>query len=64
LFLPDFDEAGATAWVKWKRQYPYIHQILATKAKSAGDDFLKGVNLKEWIKQAIAKIDANIIKAA
>ncbi len=64
LFLPDYDEAGATAWVKWKRQYPYIHQILATKGKSAGDDFSEGVNLKEWIKQAIAKIDASIIKAA
>lgn len=64
LFLPDFDEADATAWVKWKRQYPYIHQILAVKGKSAGDDFLKGINLKEWIKQAIAQIGANTIKAA
>ena len=64
LFLPDFDEAGATAWVKWKRNYPYIHQVLTPKAKSAGDAFLEGVNLKEWIKQAIAKIGVNTIKAA
>lgn len=64
LFLPDFDEAGATAWVKWKRQYPCIHQILTDRGKSAGDAFLEGVNLKEWIKQAIAKIGANTLKAA
>lgn len=64
LFLPDFDEAGATAWVRWKRQYPYIHQILAIKGKSAGDAFLEGINLKEWIKQTIAEIDVNTIKAA
>jgi len=64
LFLPDFDEAGATAWIKWKRQYPYIHQVLTGRGKSGGDAFLEGVNLKEWIKQAIAKIDVNTIKAA
>jgi hypothetical protein len=64
LFLPDFDAAGATAWVRWKRQYPYIHHILTDRGKSAGDAFLEGVNLKEWIKQAIAQIEANNIKAA
>jgi DNA primase len=36
FFLPDFDAAGATAWVKWKRLYPYIHQVLTERGKSAG----------------------------
>jgi hypothetical protein len=63
-FLRDFDEAGSTALAKWKRNCPYIHQILALKGKSPGDTFLDGINLKDWIKQTIAKIDVNTIKTA
>lgn len=49
LFLPDFDEAGAIAWVKWKKKFPRIHRVLTPLEKSAGDAFLAGVNLREWI---------------
>ncbi|MEI8300348.1 MAG: primase-helicase zinc-binding domain-containing protein [Chlamydiota bacterium] len=54
LFLPDFDQAGALAWVKWKRQFPKIHRILTPKGKSAGDAFIEGINLREWIEGEIA----------
>jgi DNA primase len=49
LFLPDFDEAGALAWVKWKKRYSQIHRILSPIGKSAGDAFLEGINLRDWI---------------
>lgn len=53
LFLPDFDQAGALAWIKWKRQFPKIHRILTPKGKSAGDAFIEGINLREWIEGEI-----------
>lgn len=53
LFLPDFDQAGALAWLKWKRQFPKIHRILTSKGKSAGDAFIEGINLREWIEGEI-----------
>lgn len=53
LFLPDYDAAGALAWVKWKRLFPRIHRILTPKGKAAGDAFIEGVNLREWIEGEI-----------
>ena len=53
LFLPDFDQAGAVAWVKWKRLFPRIHRILTPTGKSAGDAFIEGINLREWIESEI-----------
>lgn len=53
LFLPDYDAAGALAWVKWKRLFPGIHRILTPKGKAAGDAFIEGVNLREWIEAGI-----------
>lgn len=53
LFLPDFDQAGALAWVKWKRQFPKIHRILTPKGKSAGDALIEGINLRQWIEGEI-----------
>ena len=49
LFLPDFDQAGALAWVKWKRQFPSIRRMITPTGKSAGDAFIEGINLREWI---------------
>ena len=49
LFLPDFDEAGAIAWIKWKKMFPHIQRILTPSEKSAGDYFLAGGNLREWL---------------
>ncbi len=53
LFLPDFDQAGALAWVKWKRQFPSIYRMLTPTGKSAGDAFIEGINLREWIEGEI-----------
>lgn len=52
LFCPDFDEAGKKAWDEWKKMFPYIQRILTPdlgEGKSAGDAYLAGVNLREWI---------------
>lgn len=51
LFLPDFDKAGAVAWSKWKRHLPEIKRILTPSEKSAGDYFLTGGNLREWLSE-------------
>jgi DNA primase len=55
LFLPDFDEAGATAWVKWKKSFPDIQRILTPSEKAAGDYFVYGGNLREWLEESIKK---------
>lgn len=55
LFCPDFDKAGAVAWLKWKEMFPNIYRILTPDGKSAGDAFLAGVDLREWIRQALNK---------
>lgn len=56
LFCPDFDKAGATAWDKWKKIFPAIQRILTPDGKSAGDAFLAGVNLREWIEASLESI--------
>ncbi len=53
LFLPDFDQAGAIAWVKWKRLFPQIHRILTLSGKGAGDAWLAGIDLHKWIESEI-----------
>lgn len=56
LFLPDFDKAGATAWVKWKKMFPNIQRILTPCEKSAGDYFLVGGDLREWLSESVNEI--------
>jgi hypothetical protein len=56
LFLPDFDSAGALAWVKWKKKFPCIQRILTPSEKSAGDFFIAGGNLREWLYSCIKEI--------
>lgn len=53
LFLPDFDQAGAIAWIKWKRLFPQIHRILTPTGKGAGDAWLTGIDLRKWIESKI-----------
>ncbi len=53
LFLPDFDQAGAITWVKWKRLFPQIHRILTPTGKGAGDAWLAGIDLRKWIESEI-----------
>lgn len=56
FFCPDFDEAGALAWVRWKKMFPGIHRILTPDGKSAGDAYLAGVDLREWIMANLTEI--------
>lgn len=56
LFCPDFDEAGAKAWVKWKKMFPAIQRILTPDGKSAGDAHIAGVNLREWIRDSLTSV--------
>lgn len=63
LFLPDFDKAGAVAWDKWKKMFPNIHRILTPCEKSAGDYFLIGGDLREWIEDNIKQIQSKLCKA-
>lgn len=54
LFCPDYDEAGAVAWDKWKKLFPFAILALTPHEKAPGDAFLTGVNLRDWIKELIA----------
>lgn len=56
LFCPDFDKAGAVAWDRWKKMFPAIQRILTPDGKAAGDAFLAGVNLREWIVASLESI--------
>lgn len=49
LFCPDFDEAGAHAWKRWKKIYSHIHRILTPDGKAPGDALIAGIDLREWI---------------
>jgi hypothetical protein len=55
IFVPDFDDSGVKAWVKWKKHYLHIKRLLSPLEKSAGDAFLAGVDLREWILDALPK---------
>lgn len=57
LFLPDFDRAGAIAWVKWQKMFPDICRILTPEGKSAGDAYLAGIDLRAWIGETIEAIN-------
>ena len=59
LFCPDFDKAGAAAWVKWKKMFPAIQRILAPDGKSAGDAYLAGVDLRIWIVDSLDSVQRN-----
>lgn len=60
LFCPDFDLAGAKAWVKWKNKFPHIQRIITPDGKGAGDAYLAGVDLREWINQSIGEIKQKV----
>lgn len=62
LFLPDFDEAGAIAWMKWKKMFPTIQRILTPYEKSAGDYFQKSGDLREWLEDSIKEIQRKAVR--
>lgn len=62
LFLPDFDEAGAIAWMRWKKMFPTIQRILTPCEKSAGDYFQNGGDLREWLEDTIKEVQKKAIR--
>lgn len=55
LFLPDFDLAGRKAWEKWQKLFNHLHRILTPLEKSAGDAYLSGVDLRQWLVDCITE---------
>ena len=53
LFCPDFDEAGKESWDKWVKRFPDTKRILTPVGKDPTDALNQGINLREWIKEAI-----------
>lgn len=49
LFCPDFDKAGAVAWVKWKKLFPAMQRLLTPNGKAPGDAYQSGIDLRQWI---------------
>lgn len=64
LFLPDFDQAGAAAWSKWKTKFKHIERIFTPCEKSAGDAYISGVDLRDWIHDCIKEILRKSLKTA
>jgi hypothetical protein len=62
LFLPDFDDAGAIAWMKWKKMFSTIQRILTPCEKSAGDYFKSSGNLREWLVDTIQEIQRKAMR--
>lgn len=57
LFVPDFDSAGANAWIKWKKKFCNIHCIVTPYGKSVGDYFQEGGDLRKWLQEAIQNLN-------
>lgn len=49
LFSLDYDEPGKRAYKFWKKLYPHLIPWPSPKAKSAGDAFKLGIDLKQWV---------------
>lgn len=60
LFCPDFDTPGAVALAKWRKVFPDLRRILTPEGKSAGDAFLAGVSLREWIEEEVKSNDRKL----
>ena len=55
LFLPDFDQAGRKALEKWMKWFPHLERIFTPLEKSAGDAYLNGIDLREWLEGCLAE---------
>lgn len=55
LFALDFDEAGKKAFQRWRTTYPKLRAWPAPYAKSPGDAFMLGTNLRTWVMSGISK---------
>ena len=55
LFALDFDEAGKKAFNYWRSTYANLRAWPAPLAKSPGDAYLKGIDLRKWILEGIGR---------
>ena len=53
LFSPDFDEAGKASWDKWLKRFPDMKLLLTPDGKDPTEAFQLGVDLQDWVKQAV-----------
>ncbi len=53
LFALDFDEAGKKEYPYWQQSYSNLEPWPVPEAKSPGDYFAKGGNLKTWISSGL-----------
>lgn len=60
LFALDFDTAGKKAYTYWKSRYPNLFAWPTPYAKSAGDAFKAGFDLRKWIASGIAHCDQRL----
>lgn len=49
LFALDFDDAGKKMYQFWKQTYPQLKSWPVPIAKSPGDAFKAGMDLRQWI---------------
>jgi len=57
LFVPDYDPAGAVAWIKWEKKFCNIHLVITPGEKGPGDYFQKGGDLRAWLQGCIQNIN-------
>jgi len=55
LFALDFDEAGKKVFSYWRSTYTNLRAWPAPLAKSPGDAYLKGIDLRKWIFEGIER---------
>lgn len=53
LFSLDFDEPGKRAYKFWKKIYPHLMPWPSPIAKSPGDAFELGIDLRKWVKKGL-----------
>jgi len=59
FFCPDFDESGIDSLIILKRKIPSLIELITPFEKSPGDAYIAGLNLREWIKEAIEDAPKN-----
>lgn len=53
LVCYDNDEGGIAMWEKWRKLYPHAKSYPTPIGKDVGEAVSKGLNLREWIKEAL-----------
>lgn len=53
VFIPDVDDAGAKAYVKWKHHFSNVGYAVVPKGGSLGDYHQSGGNVADWINSVL-----------